>query len=81
MEKKMTILKGNFMGAYIQIECIDLNHASMIIHNMCLDNPLRFDPINETLLLMHKLSIENKIKKLDPAFIERALQRIIGNDT
>jgi hypothetical protein len=63
----MSILKGNYMGVPIKIECND-SDASLIINTMQLDDPLKFDPVHETFLVMCSLSDENKIKKLDHAF-------------
>lgn len=63
----MSFLKGNYRGVPIKIECSD-SDVSLIINTMCLDDPLRFDPVHETFLVMCNLSKENKINKLDPAF-------------
>lgn len=65
----MVFIKGNYRGVPIKIECNDLNDAATIINTMDLDNPLKFDPVHETLLLMFNLNKENKIKELDPAFL------------
>ena len=61
-------LKGNYYASRLEIECINEDHVVRLIKVLDLDNPLLFDPLNETRQLLIKLSIEEKIKKLDPAF-------------
>jgi len=38
----MLVLKGNYKGVPLKIECGDSDHASLIINTLCLDDPLRF---------------------------------------
>ena len=56
------------MAAMLQIQCEDEDHAVEIIKKLNLDNPLLFDPLEETRHFIWRLFVEGKIGKLDPAF-------------
>jgi hypothetical protein len=68
----MIKLAGNYAGARLEVECKDEEHAATVIKIMHLDNPLIFDPLTATLMVMYGLSEKGLIGELDKAFSVRS---------